>query len=781
MADKTIKIKIETDADTSLKSIEDLRAELKVLEYDFNTTQLGTKEFTALGAQVKAARNQLKDLEAGFEGLDKEQRATALVDTFNGLTGAVGAVSSAFIAFGADAEAIEGAERKLLGIIGIVNGLRDASNGLVAAGKLFGPTFAAVGESIKAGFTAGATGAQTFKAALISTGIGAFVVLVGLLVQAFIESAGASKDAAAAAEKYGEALEGLNRQFSVQRNEITETLNTTLKSADLEGKSIEDISAIRTQALKDQQAINKKEVDGLVSLRISRQKEITTQITDEKERKEALNKLSVDFAKQGQRLGDEAFKLEQEIARESLDLQIKQNEKRKKLLEDRNKFTLDITKNLTAALQQLRLSEAKTEEEIARVELANTLANLETERKAKVAEAEKLGLSIIRVNQTYDALNENARIKFNDTIDKIDKAAADKRFEDQQAANAKSIQGIQSYYDELLVGVDQVADDIAIRQNITSEAQYVAIEEFIKTALNQSIELVKQENAILAKGAEGQKEILLKRSTARITILEEEQLKIKSQLEKQLEDEKLTDEQRQVINEQILANRKTFEGKKLAIVDATAREIVKIEEDTSQKQKDNQQQLTEFVLNSASSLLGDLKELNSIFDSDNEEAAKKAFNRNKNLSIAEAIISTYLAAQKAYTSQLTLTPDSPIRASIAAAVAIASGLARVAVIKSQKFDGGGSTGGGGAAGGSTGSSNSGGSNVLNPFATEGGGTNVLPPRLAPPSGGGTRGETGGQFNPSMGGQIPIFKTYVLAGDVTDAQVANEKINQKRKF
>ena len=46
-------------------------------------------------------------------------------------------------------------------------------------------------------------------------------------------------------------------------------------------------------------------------------------------------------------------------------------------------------------------------------------------------------------------------------------------------------------------------------------------------------------------------------------------------------------------------------------------------------------------------------------------------NRNKNLSIAEAIISTYLAAQKAYTSQLTLTPDSPIRASIAAAVTIA--------------------------------------------------------------------------------------------------------------
>jgi hypothetical protein len=59
-----------------------------------------------------------------------------------------------------------------------------------------------------------------------------------------------------------------------------------------------------------------------------------------------------------------------------------------------------------------------------------------------------------------------------------------------------------------------------------------------------------------------------------------------------------------------------------------------------------------------------------------ETAAGKA------LSVAATLIATYLSAQKAYLSQLTLTPDSPIRAQIAAASAIAFGLGNVRQILS---------------------------------------------------------------------------------------------------
>jgi len=89
-----------------------------------------------------------------------------------------------------------------------------------------------------------------------------------------------------------------------------------------------------------------------------------------------------------------------------------------------------------------------------------------------------------------------------------------------------------------------------------------------------------------------------------------------------------------------------------------------------------------------------LKSLNEAFEGDTEEQQKKAFRRNKALNLAETLVSTYAAAQKAYASQLAIpTPDAPIRASIAAGVAVAAGLANVAAIASQKFDGQTASGG----------------------------------------------------------------------------------------
>jgi len=60
----------------------------------------------------------------------------------------------------------------------------------------------------------------------------------------------------------------------------------------------------------------------------------------------------------------------------------------------------------------------------------------------------------------------------------------------------------------------------------------------------------------------------------------------------------------------------------------------------------------------------------------------------KALSVAAALISTYTSATKAYESQLTIpTPDAPIRAALAAGVAVATGLANVKAILAVKVPG----------------------------------------------------------------------------------------------
>ena len=63
------------------------------------------------------------------------------------------------------------------------------------------------------------------------------------------------------------------------------------------------------------------------------------------------------------------------------------------------------------------------------------------------------------------------------------------------------------------------------------------------------------------------------------------------------------------------------------------------------------------------------------------ESRKKAFEFNKKLSIAATLIETYVGAQKAFSSA-----GNPILGALAAAAALASGLARVTAIKRQTFD-----------------------------------------------------------------------------------------------
>ena len=132
-----------------------------------------------------------------------------------------------------------------------------------------------------------------------------------------------------------------------------------------------------------------------------------------------------------------------------------------------------------------------------------------------------------------------------------------------------------------------------------------------------------------------------------------------------------------------------------------------------------------------------------------EAIEKKRFKVDKAFRISMALMDTASAALKAYVSQLSFDPTSPVRAALAAAAATALGLAQVAMISKQQFQSSASAtppsvGGGTAAG------------------TE---TPVQAPNF----------NVVGQSNVSQLAQLvqaqldKPFKTYVVAKDVTTAQ------------
>jgi hypothetical protein len=180
--------------------------------------------------------------------------------------------------------------------------------------------------------------------------------------------------------------------------------------------------------------------------------------------------------------------------------------------------------------------------------------------------------------------------------------------------------------------------------------------------------------------------------------------------------------------------------------------LEQIEKEKQRKVLAIEQETKDAKLSLASDTLGAIGNLAAAFAKGDEKRAKAAFKVQKAVSIAQATIDTYKGANAIFASaaanpSTVLFPAQPF---IAAAVAIANGIANVATIAQQQFQGGGGGGGN---------------------------TETAPPSL----GGGEGGVTVPQFNPLAGmnlGERPeqlTPKAYVLAGDVANQQEVRQKV------
>lgn len=150
-----------------------------------------------------------------------------------------------------------------------------------------------------------------------------------------------------------------------------------------------------------------------------------------------------------------------------------------------------------------------------------------------------------------------------------------------------------------------------------------------------------------------------------------------------------------------------------------------------------------FAIDSSITMFGMIQDLADAFEGKSVESQKRAFKIRKAASIAQTTIETYKAAQSAYASQIIVgDPTSPIRGTIAAAFAVASGLAKVKAISATQFEGGGGA-----------------------SSSSGGGVPSLP--QSNPAQFNIVGNSG--TNQLNGVDGNVVKAYVVSGDVTSAQ------------
>ena len=181
-------------------------------------------------------------------------------------------------------------------------------------------------------------------------------------------------------------------------------------------------------------------------------------------------------------------------------------------------------------------------------------------------------------------------------------------------------------------------------------------------------------------------------------------------------------------------------------------EVNAITDANNAKQLQKELDLNNAKFDLASQSLGAIANLANAFGKGDERRAKNAFRIQKAASIAQATVDTYKGANAIF-ANAAINPSTilfPAQPFIQAGIAIAAGLANVATIAQQKFEGGGSTN-----------------------------TNTTTPSISDTGGGG--GTQPAQFNPlaalNIGEQPEQItpRAFVLASDVASASETRQKV------
>jgi len=520
------------------------------------------------------------------------------------------------------------------------------------------------------GFKKAAAGVKTFitglkltRGAIIATGIGALVVGVIALVSAFTKTE-------AGARKLKLVMAGLSAgvQFFTTRIEAAGGYLVNLFT-----KGHTAAAAEFNDALKDVDATLDGAISQAVRLEKAQQALIDRQIEMTKRRAEDRKDIK-------------EYNMVAEDTTKSLEER-----------EAAAKSAIEIEKALMAE----RLSIAEKEAEIHAERMSMGSSTEEDRMKQAELEAQVMDLQTesfemqTTLNNKLNTIRQQAAAEAEAEAKRIADAAEVKRKAEEEAA-AAIVKAEQDIVDSL---------DQRSRANLSAlENELLTIEDFYNTQLDAA-----GENAQLQAQIEAQRD-------AEIEALFEKHSEVsiaqRDKLNEDLATRRLTEREKEIADHDatfyaLMDAAGENQEMRLAVLDQYATEVNEMQERHRQEDLANERAAAmarrEIQVQTATQTLSILSNLNEAFSKGGVEQNKKAFNRNKAISIAETLVSTYMAAQKAFTSQLTATPDSPIRAAIAAAAATASGLARVAAIKSTSFNSGGggssSAGGGASIGG----------------------------------------------------------------------------------
>ena len=253
-------VKIQTGEST--RTVKELRKELRDLKDQLLSTQQGTDEYNRTMVKAADIQHELKEQmeEINSSAMDFGQKLGNVTKTMTGISGAITAATGALSLFGIEnEEAQKKITATMTSLIGITEGLSKMDDGI----KAFKRLTIAVNSSSKA--------MGVFKTALISTGIGALVVVLGSVIAYWDEFTEAIGLSAKQMERLGNIAKGVFNVFTSSLKGIAQALGKMIKG-DFKGA---------WQSLKDGFNVVQNFNEGVAEAETKREEEKTKKAKEE--------------------------------------------------------------------------------------------------------------------------------------------------------------------------------------------------------------------------------------------------------------------------------------------------------------------------------------------------------------------------------------------------------------------------------------------------------------------------------------------------------------------
>lgn len=375
---------------------------IKQLKNELLGLEEGTEEYNVKLSQLADAQFKLKDMNelAARSANDLGEKIATCTRLAGGLASGFGAIQGTLALFGAESENVEKTMVRLQGVIAMVQGvqgLEGLTKDLTAAKLQFADNIKGV-----KGFITGLSGVQK---AIFATGIGVFVVALGMVVAHWKDIVKWMGFANTKMEETKKLIEADKKGYENFNDELQHTIN--LKKAD--GETTKDVLQYEKQQLQERLAgydRQRREYETLKSIKGKLDK------ADE-ERLKSINELYDETSKQVKEIDREIEIEDKRLGKEQRDEAKKIAEERKKALEEVRKTELDTIKEREEEIRKGNL----TEEQLLTEKYNQELALYKKYGKDTTALTNQYVKDVEKIqteaaNKEYDRLQKNADEKY---------------------------------------------------------------------------------------------------------------------------------------------------------------------------------------------------------------------------------------------------------------------------------------------------------------------------------------------------------------------------------